>query len=99
MGAGQGGWSWYTGSAAWAYLAIVEGFLGVKICGDFITVTPRFPSSIKSFSFEYARGGITLKFNIDNSGSGVWRARRNNTQLSKPTFSLKESGEYEIYKE
>ena len=31
---GQGGWSWYTGSAAWMYRAWVEEVLGLKFRGE-----------------------------------------------------------------
>lgn len=39
---GQMGWSWYTGSASWAFKLIVEEFLGIKIKGEWLEVnTPR----------------------------------------------------------
>ena len=31
---GHGGWSWYTGAAAWMYRAWVEEILGLQIRGD-----------------------------------------------------------------
>jgi cyclic beta-1,2-glucan synthetase len=33
---GRGGWSWYTGSAGWAYRLIVESLLGITRHGDCI---------------------------------------------------------------
>jgi len=38
---GRGGWSWYTGSAAWYYRIILEELLGFKISGDKFTVNPQ----------------------------------------------------------
>ncbi len=98
-GSGEAGWSWYTGSAAWAYVLIVEWLLGIKISGDKITVTPRLPSSVPTFTFDYVRGETTLKFRINNAGSGIWRARQNGVGLNGTVFSLDKSAEYEIYKE
>ena len=31
---GRGGWSWYTGSAAWMYRLVVESLLGLSVIGD-----------------------------------------------------------------
>ncbi len=38
--AGQGGWTWYTGSAGWMYRLIMEYLLGVKIQGSKIWLDP-----------------------------------------------------------
>ncbi len=37
---GQGGWSWYTGSAAWMYRAWIEEVLGLKVRGDRMRLDP-----------------------------------------------------------
>jgi cyclic beta-1,2-glucan synthetase len=42
--AGRGGWTWYTGSAAWMYRAGVEGILGIRREGDFLVVAPCIPA-------------------------------------------------------
>lgn len=41
---GRGGWSWYTGSAAWLYRAAVEVLLGLEVRPGRIRITPRLPS-------------------------------------------------------
>jgi cyclic beta-1,2-glucan synthetase len=46
---GRGGWTWYTGSAAWMYRAGIEGILGIRREGDFVTVEPRIPAAWPSF--------------------------------------------------
>jgi cyclic beta-1,2-glucan synthetase len=38
--AGRGGWSWYTGSAAWYYRLILENLLGVELSGGKYSVNP-----------------------------------------------------------
>jgi cyclic beta-1,2-glucan synthetase len=43
--AGRGGWSWYTGSAAWMYRAGLESILGLRRRGNTFFVDPCIPSS------------------------------------------------------
>lgn len=40
---GRGGWSWYTGSAAWMYRLGLEGILGIRRCPGRACVIPTFP--------------------------------------------------------
>ncbi|MES2413173.1 MAG: glucoamylase family protein [Pseudomonadota bacterium] len=51
---GRGGWSWYTGSAAWLYRAALESLLGLKLRRGELSLTPRVPSHWPAFE-------ITLK--------------------------------------
>ena len=47
---GRGGWTWYTGSAGWAFRVAVETVLGVRIEGGrTMVVRPRIPSSWPGF--------------------------------------------------
>ena len=41
---GRGGWSWYTGAAAWLYRAGIEALLGLTRHGDQMCVQPCLPS-------------------------------------------------------
>lgn len=40
---GRGGWTWYTGSAAWMYRLIIESLLGLKLEVDRLRVNPCLP--------------------------------------------------------
>jgi cellobiose phosphorylase len=40
---GRGGWTWYTGSAAWMYRLIVESLLGLKLDMDKLRFAPCLP--------------------------------------------------------
>ena len=51
--AGRGGWTWYTGSAAWMYRLITESFLGLKQEGNKLTITPCVPKEWESFKIHY----------------------------------------------
>ena len=41
---GRGGWSWYTGSAAWLYRAAVETLLGLAMQPGRMSLSPRLPA-------------------------------------------------------
>ena len=43
--AGRGGWSWYTGSSAWAYRLGIQAILGIKYKGKFLSIDPCIPTS------------------------------------------------------
>ena len=47
---GRGGWTWYTGSAAWMYRAGIEGILGIRREGDFVTIEPCIPAAWPGFA-------------------------------------------------
>lgn len=46
---GRGGWSWYTGSAAWLHRAAIETLLGLSVRGDRLSLTPRVPAHWPGF--------------------------------------------------
>jgi cellobiose phosphorylase len=50
---GRGGWTWYTGSAAWMYRLLVESLLGLKLETDTLRFTPCLPSGWKGFTMRY----------------------------------------------
>ena len=54
---GRGGWSWYTGSAAWMYRIIVEDLLGIKCHKGKLIIDPNLPSSWHSYRLKGLIGG------------------------------------------
>jgi cyclic beta-1,2-glucan synthetase len=40
---GRGGWSWYTGSAAWLHRGALESICGLRVRGGRISLTPHLP--------------------------------------------------------
>lgn len=71
---GMGGWTWYTGSAAWMYKVILEYMLGIKISGNKLSVKPCMPEDMIPFRLDYKfdKNGTTytidvLKNNGDHS--------------------------------
>lgn len=50
---GRGGWTWYTGSAAWMYRLIVESLLGLRLEKDKLLIAPCFPPDWEMFKVHY----------------------------------------------
>ena len=71
---GQGGWSWYTGSAAWMYRAWVEDVLGLKVHGDHMELSPVIPGWWEGFRLRYRHGEAVYEIQVENPekcGRGV----------------------------
>jgi cyclic beta-1,2-glucan synthetase len=63
---GRGGWSWYTGSAAWMYRAWVEEIIGLKVRGNTLLLDPVIPGWWKDFHVSYRRGKALYDIQVDN---------------------------------
>ena len=63
---GQGGWSWYTGAAAWMYRAWTEEVLGLTIRGDTLRMDPVIPPSWPGFSLSYRHGETVYEIQVEN---------------------------------
>ncbi len=53
---GRGGWTWYTGSASWAYKTGIENILGLRKEGDKVILDPRVPTEWANFTIRYQFG-------------------------------------------
>ncbi|MEO6798885.1 MAG: glycosyl transferase family 36 [Rhodanobacter sp.] len=53
---GRGGWTWYTGSAAWLYRAGLEAVLGFHLQGDHLRMDPCMPGNWPGFQITYRHG-------------------------------------------
>jgi cyclic beta-1,2-glucan synthetase len=54
---GRGGWTWYTGSAAWLYRAGLEAVLGFRLRGDRLRIEPCIPQGWSGFRLSYRHRG------------------------------------------
>jgi cyclic beta-1,2-glucan synthetase len=63
---GQGGWTWYTGSAGWMYRAWIEEILGLKQRGDKLTLDPVIPAQWHGFALSYRYGNAVYEFKVEN---------------------------------
>ncbi|MDP3820577.1 MAG: carbohydrate-binding protein, partial [Burkholderiales bacterium] len=58
---GRGGWSWYTGSAAWMHRAAVEHLFGLRQRGEQISFLPCLPSHWNEAELTLRRDGRVLR--------------------------------------
>jgi len=64
--AGRGGWSWYTGSAAWLYRAGLESMLGLRRRGCTFSVDPCIPSSWPEYEIVWRVGRSQYLISVAN---------------------------------
>ncbi|HRN58199.1 MAG TPA: hypothetical protein PLL71_17190, partial [Agriterribacter sp.] len=67
---GQGGWTWYTGSAAWMYQLILESFLGITQKGRELHFDPGTPQAWTSFRVRYKYMDTLYNIHIQTTGTG-----------------------------
>ncbi len=65
---GRGGWTWYTGSAAWMYRAGIEGLLGLTRAGQDIILNPCFPKAWPRVTATVITGKGRLTITVENPG-------------------------------
>jgi cyclic beta-1,2-glucan synthetase len=63
---GRGGWTWYTGSASWAYRIGLEAILGFHKRGSTLVVEPCIPMAWGEFSIAYRFGSATYQIDVQN---------------------------------
>lgn len=64
---GRGGWSWYTGAAAWMYQAGLDGILGISRQGNELQLAPKLPSQWPGFSATVQVAGTLYTIRIRQS--------------------------------
>jgi cyclic beta-1,2-glucan synthetase len=63
---GRGGWTWYTGSAAWMFRAGVEFILGIQRRGATLRIDPCIPASWPRFDAHVRCGAATYEISVEN---------------------------------
>ena len=59
---GRGGWSWYTGAAAWLHRAAIESILGLDIDAHSLRIHPGLPSHWPRAELALRRDGRLMRF-------------------------------------
>ena len=67
---GRGGWSWYTGSAAWMFRVITEWILGVRPGKDGLIVDPCIPMKWRSFKMRRLFRGKRYEITVRKAKKG-----------------------------
>jgi cyclic beta-1,2-glucan synthetase len=63
---GRGGWTWYTGSAAWMQRAGVESILGMRKEGEKLFVDPCIPKAWTGFDIALRQGSARYQIRVEN---------------------------------
>jgi cyclic beta-1,2-glucan synthetase len=73
---GRGGWSWYTGSAAWMHRAAIEHLFGLRQRAGQISFVPCLPSHWEQAELTLRRDGRTLRVIFCRPGAALDAAVR-----------------------
>jgi cyclic beta-1,2-glucan synthetase len=99
---GRGGWTWYTGAAAWAWRLGVEGILGLRKEEGELRIDPCIPPSWKGFEAWVRMGARRLHVVVENPdavGRGVAAVTLDGASLDSNRIGLDPStaGEHEVH--
>ena len=92
---GRGGWTWYTGSAAWLYRIGVETLLGFHRRGDRLRIEPRIPGEWKEYRIRYRHGSSVFHITVINPNgveSGVVRVEVDGAEQGGGEVVLRDDG-------
>ena len=67
---GRGGWTWYTGSAAWYSVIVMNWMLGVRPTREGLLIDPVVPKSWKHYKIKRLFRGSTYNVEVKNQGKG-----------------------------
>jgi cyclic beta-1,2-glucan synthetase len=92
---GRGGWTWYTGSAAWVWRLSVEGILGLTRRGGALHVDPCLPPTWPGFEARVRTGLLSVHVVVHNGGAGrgVTRVSLDGQPIERAVVALEGSGE------
>jgi cyclic beta-1,2-glucan synthetase len=89
---GRGGWTWYTGSAAWMQRAGVESILGLRIRGAFLHLDPCIPKAWPKFEMSVRRQSTRYEIVVDNPAAvsrGVSLAEIDGVEITERPLRLR----------
>lgn len=89
---GRAGWSWYTGSAGWAYRLLTEELLGIKRSGATLTIHAQLPASWPLLHMTYQHGGSHYRITVTR-GEGDYRLTLDGVMLSDDRIPLVDDGQ------
>lgn len=91
---GRGGWSWYTGSSSWYYLAGVEYILGLRIENQNLSINPCIPKEWEGYFIQYKYGNsiYNIKVKNINKTNEVQKFILNNNVIEEKEIKLIDNG-------
>ena len=101
--AGRGGWTWYTGSSSWMYIAGIKYILGLNIEDGYMSFNPSISCSWKEYAIKYKFGETIYNIKVKNENGkncGVERVLLNKNIVEEKRIKLDINGginEVEVY--
>ncbi len=92
---GQGGWTWYTGSAAWMYRLGIERILGLRRMGAALQFDPCIPAGWPEYQVKYRYGHSLYRIEVHNPegvSSGVPQVHLDGVALPDGRVPLSDDG-------
>ncbi len=86
--AGRGGWTWYTGSAAWMYRFIVESLLGLRVEANKLSFSPCVPADWQSFRLHYRHGQTGYHITVQRAPAADSASRLTIDNVEQPGQSI-----------
>jgi len=97
---GRGGWTWYTGSSSWLYVAGIEYILGLRIEAGYLKIKPCIPKDWNEYEIKYKNGTSLYNIKVLNPNhkeTGVEKFILNGEIIEEKQIVLKNDGKvYEI---
>lgn len=96
---GRGGWTWYTGSAAWLQKVVVEWILGVRATEEGLLIDPCIPPDWDGYTVRRLFRGCTYRITVHNPGrrsQGVQKILVDGTQVESNLVTPVGAGECTI---
>lgn len=93
--AGRGGWTWYTGSAAWLYRLGLEAILGIRFRPGALCIDPCVPASWPGFRVRHRHGSSCYDVRVRNPDGvehGVISASLDGDQVDADEIPLADDG-------
>lgn len=93
--AGRGGWTWYTGSSSWMYIAGIKYILGLNIENGYMSFNPAISSEWKEYSIKYKFGESIYNIKVYNSNqntTGVKQVSLNGNIIEDKHIKLQNDG-------
>ena len=89
--AGRGGWTWYTGSSSWMYIAGIQYVLGLNIADGYLWLNPNIASSWREYSIRYKWKETTYQIKVRNPNgkqSGITKMLKNGEEVPDKKIKL-----------
>lgn len=91
---GRGGWTWYTGSSSWYYIAGIENILGLKIENQKLSLNPCVPNEWEEYFIQYKYGNsiYNIKVKNINKTNKIQKIMFNNQEIKEMQIKLIDTG-------